>query len=977
MERKLSLGIDVGSTTVKAVVMDEERNVLYAKYVRHLSKVKETVLGQLQEISSTIGEGPYRVCFTGSAALGLSERAHLPFVQEVESAYLCIKTMYPSADCAIELGGEDAKIIFITGGLEQRMNGSCAGGTGAFIDQMATLLHVSLAELDQMALAADKAYPIASRCGVFAKTDVQAILNQGAKKEDVAFSIFDAVAEQTVAGLAQGREIAGNVLFLGGPLFYLKGLRKAFKLRLKLSDEQAIFPDDADTFMAKGASFYAMSMDDEPLTASQIANRIEIAPASTNLIHGSPLFKNENEYRAFLERHRDFDLEERDISSYEGKAYLGIDEGSTTTKVVLIGEDCSLLYSHYEPNQGLPIEKIVAQLKTIYERANPKLEIVSSAVTGYGEDLIISALGVDYGLVETLAHFKAASYFQPNVDFILDIGGQDIKCFKIKNQAIDSIMLNESCSSGCGSFLQSFAEALGYSVSEFSRLGLYAQSPVELGSRCTVFMNSSVKQAQRDGATFEDISAGLSRSVVKNALYKVIRVHDYHDLGRNIVCQGGTFLNDAVLRSFEQEIGFEVIRPSCAGIMGAFGAALYAKEKGGKGGLAKPEELENFTYTTMNTTCKGCTAHCALTMLRFPNKRVFISGNKCEKGAGRRPADNSLDIYAYKRKRLLELAENPASPRGKVGLPLSLVMHEQLPLWDTFFKKLGFATIVSPYSTRDLYRLGQKTIPSDTACYPAKLMHGHVEWLLAQGVDFIFYPSESYNVDEHRGDNHFNCPVVAYYGELIKKNVTSMKEEDFLDPFVDLNHPKKAIAALTESLARFGVSSSEIKVAFEEGMHAFKAYRDDVKAKGLEIISEARKQGKTIIVFASRPYHADPEVGHGIDKLVDSLGMALLSEDALPVPEKRVKTRVLNQWTFHSRLYDAANYVKDQPDMEIVQLVSFGCGVDAITSDEVRRILEDNGRLYTQLKIDEVSNLGAVKIRLRSLLSAVEERKAK
>ncbi|MCR5490642.1 MAG: acyl-CoA dehydratase activase [Bacilli bacterium] len=977
MERRLSLGIDVGSTTVKAVVMDGEKKVLYAKYTRHLSKVRETVLEQLKTISETIGEGPYHVCFTGSAALGLSERAHLPFVQEVESAYLCIKTMYPTADCAIELGGEDAKIIFITGGLEQRMNGSCAGGTGAFIDQMATLLNVSLSELDKMALEAEKAYPIASRCGVFAKTDVQAILNQGAKKEDVAYSIFDAVAEQTVAGLAQGREIAGNVLFLGGPLFYLKGLRKAFKERLKLSDEQAVFPSDADTFMAKGASFYAMSLDDAPLTTEQIANRIETAPSASGLIHGEPLFRNENEYRSFLERHHDFNLEEADISKYEGKAYLGIDEGSTTTKVVLIGEDCSLLYSHYEPNQGLPIEKIVAQLKIIYERANPKMEIVSSAVTGYGEDLIVSALGVDYGLVETLAHFKAASYFQPNVDFILDIGGQDIKCFKIKNQAIDSIMLNESCSSGCGSFLQSFAEALGYSVREFSRLGLYATSPVELGSRCTVFMNSSVKQAQRDGATFEDISAGLSRSVVKNALYKVIRVHDYHELGEHIVCQGGTFLNDAVLRSFEQEIGFEVTRPTCAGIMGAFGAALYAKEKGGKGGLAKPEELENFTYSTMNTICRGCTAHCPLTILRFPNGRTFISGNKCEKGAGRKPADTTLDIYAYKRKRLLALLDNPETPKFKVGLPLSLVMYEQLPLWDTFFKKLGFGTVVSPFSTRDLYRLGQKTIPSDTACYPAKLMHGHIEWLLKEGVDFIFYPSESYNVNEHRGDNHFNCPVVAYYGELIKKNVTSLKEENFIDPFVDLNNPKKAIESLTNALARFGVSQKAVKAAFSEGVDALKRYRADVKAKGSEIIAEARKQGKTIIVFASRPYHLDPEVGHGIDKLVDSLGMALVSEDALPVPEKRVKTRVLNQWTFHSRLYDAANYIKDQPDMEIVQLVSFGCGVDAITSDEVRRILEDAGRLYTQLKIDEVSNLGAVKIRLRSLLSAVEERKAK
>ena len=969
------LGIDVGSTTVKAVVMNRSGEVLYSNYVRHMSKVKETVLEELHYIYNLLGDAPYRMAFTGSAGLGLSERSHSPFVQEVECSLLHARIVYPKADVAVELGGEDAKVIFFTGGLEERMNGSCAGGTGAFIDQMAVLLDVKPNELDDLSLKAKKVYPIASRCGVFAKTDVQAILNQGAGKEDVAMSIFHAVADQTIAGLAQGREIKGNVLFLGGPFYFLKGLRKAFVDRLGLDEESAYFPEDSTTFVAKGAALYAKEHVTDEATLEQIIDRISAVTSVGDVLSGEMLFHDEKEYRDFLARHKDVDVKTGDLTKYKGNAYLGIDEGSTTTKVVLLSEDNRILYSHYEPNNGLPIDKIVAQLRYIYDHASPDLHIVSSAVTGYGEDLIRASLGVEHGIVETIAHFKAASFFEPNVDFILDIGGQDIKCFHIQNGAIDSIMLNEACSSGCGSFLSTFAQALGYDMADFAKLGLYAKAPVELGSRCTVFMNSSVKSAQRDGASVADISAGLSRSVVKNALYKVIRVHSAEELGEHIVCQGGTFLNDAVLRCFEMEIGHEVIRPSIAGLMGAFGAALYAKEHPSKSELISAEDLKNFSYSTIHSVCKGCTSHCGLTILRFPKGGSFISGNKCEKGAGRKVASDELDLYAWKRKKLESFREDQGEGKVTVGLPLSLGMVEQLPFWHTFFHALGMKTVVSPFSSRELYRNGQKTIPSDTACYPAKLMHGHIDALLKENVDAIFYPSESYNVNEKRSDNHFHCPVVAYYGELLRQNEPRLSSTPLLDPFISLNAAKKAVETLTESLSRFGVKKKDVAVAFEKGSEALKEYREQTKQKGKEVIAKAREEGKRIIVLAGRPYHVDPEVNHGIDKLLDTLGVAVLSEDALPFPFAPIHANVLNQWTYHARLFDAATLVASTEDMELVHLVSFGCGVDAITTDEVRSILERNGKLYTQLKIDEMANLGAVKIRIRSLLAAIAERR--
>ncbi len=969
----LLLGIDVGSTTVKTAVISPSGEKLFSHYERHYSKVQETCLKQLEMVRAAFPSQRFKVSLTGSAGLGLAEKAHLSFVQEVQGAFLAVEKYYPKTDVVIELGGEDAKIIFLTGGVEERMNGSCAGGTGAFIDQMAALLNVDVSELDRLALNYEKIYPIASRCGVFAKSDIQPLLNQGAKRENIAMSIFRSVVDQTLSGLAQGREIKGHVLYLGGPLHYLKGLQKAFTDRLGQQAE-GTFPEDAEVFMALGAALFAQKQKEE-MDISQIIASIKQAKLSDNIICGQPLFRNQEEYRKFLKEHEDFKIHRGDISSYEGKAYLGIDAGSTTTKLVLLGEDNQILFSSYDTNKGRPIDTIVKQLKQIYAVANPNLKIVSSAVTGYGEALIMASLKISYGLVETVAHYKAASYFEPDVDFIIDIGGQDIKCFRIRNHAIDSIMLNEACSSGCGSFIQAFANAIGMGVKDFAELGLLAPHPVELGSRCTVFMNSSVKQAQKEGATLADISAGLSSSIVKNAIYKVIRFRSVDELGNKIVCQGGTFLNDAILRAFEMETGKKVIRPSIAGLMGAFGAGLYAKEKGESGPIISKEELEKFTYSSLLTNCRGCGANCSLTIIRFNDSRSFISGNKCEKGEGKEIKSAELDLWDYKLKRLLKPIEQPAKPLGTVGLPLALAMYEQLPFWETFFAQLGFNVIVSGTSSRDLYFKGQHTIPSDTVCYPAKLMHGHVEELLEKKVDFIFYPTASYNLKEGYTTNHFNCPVVAYYGELLKKNNLSLTSENFFDPLVDLNNLRVTSRNLARAFKKYRLSRHCIYSALKEGEKALEAYRQDVRDKADWIIGKAREEHKPILVLAGRPYHLDPEVNHGVDKLINSLDMALISEDAVAARvDKTVKTHVLNQWTYHARLYEAASYVTTQKDMNFVQLVSFGCGLDAITTDEVREILEKGGKLYTQLKIDEVNNLGAVRIRLRSLKAAIEEK---
>ncbi len=970
------MGIDVGSTTVKVVAIDEQFNIIYKSYVRHYARVRETVLSELEKVRTRF-PGDYSVSITGSAGLGISQRSGINFVQEVQAAFIAIRKYYPDADAAIELGGEDAKIIFITGGTEQRMNGSCAGGTGAFIDQMATLLNVTVQEMDELALKAQKVYPIASRCGVFAKSDIQPLINQGAKKEDISASIFQAVVDQTVSGLAQGRRIKGKVLFLGGPLYFLKALRKAFVETLNLGDN-AIFPDDAPCFMAIGAALNSQA--NKPESLSSVIQKLANVRDSEEIETGEPLFTSKEEYADFVARHRATDLKFCDIATYKGEAYLGIDSGSTTTKLILITPDCRILYSHYQSNNGQPLDIVIEKLREIYKKTEGRVKIAASAVTGYGEDLIKAAIKADFGIVETVAHFKAALHFNPKVDFIIDIGGQDMKCFKIKNGAIDSIMLNEACSSGCGSFIQTFARAMGMEIDKFSQEGLFAKHPVELGSRCTVFMNSAVKQAQKEGASVQDISAGLSSSIVKNAIYKVIRAASADELGDNIVVQGGTFLNDAVLRSFEMETGKNVIRPGIAGLMGAFGAALYAKENiSGASTTMGEEELKDFSYKSLSTNCRACTSNCNINIITFGDGRKFVSGNKCERGAGLKPAADDLDIYSYKQGRLIECirGENKDSRKARVGLPLQLGMYEQLPLWAGFFESLGFEVVLSEKSSRKLYFKGQHTVASDTACYPAKLIHGHIESLLDMGVDFIFMPCESYNLDEHDSANHYNCPIVAYYPELLKANNERLNDGNFIMPYLDLNEEENTVKKLYALFKKYGISKKQVRAALGEGFARLESYHADIRAKGDEILQKATAAGKQIVILAGRPYHLDNEINHGINKLLTSLGMAVLSEDSVFEKGNYVKVNVLNQWTYHARLYRAAEFATWHENVNLVQLVSFGCGIDAITTDQLRAILEKGGKLYTQIKIDEINNLGVVKIRLRSMLAAIEEGKRK
>ena len=973
----LRIGIDIGSTTVKVVVLDEQNKLLFRSYERHYSKTRERACETLKSISGQLSGQRVKLVITGSAGLGVAKAAGLDFVQEVYATAAAVNTYIPDTDAVIELGGEDAKIIFFGGALEERMNGSCAGGTGAFIDQMATLMNVSVNELDSLSLKHEKIYPIASRCGVFAKSDIQPILNQGGRKEDVAASIFQAVVDQTVAGLTQGRELKGKIVFLGGPLHFLMGLRQRFVETLKLDGEHAVFPEDGDCFAAMGAALCAT--DYEPVPFEDALKRLEESrETNTSADTMPPLFDTQEEYDAFLARHNASRPPETDIHTYAGPAWLGMDAGSTTTKLALITADGGLLYTYYHSNLGNPVSIVLEQLKKIYELCGDRIQIKGAAVTGYGEDLIKNAFSCDLGLVETVAHYKAAAHFNPDVDFIIDIGGQDMKCFKIRNGAVDSIMLNEACSSGCGSFIETFAKALGSNIADFSKMGLFAKKPVNLGSRCTVFMNSSVKQAQKDGASVKDISAGLSISIVKNAIYKVIRAASADDLGQHIVVQGGTFLNDAVLRSFERELGREVTRPTIAGIMGAFGAALAARDLHlERSALLSSQDLEKFTHTAKPATCGLCTNHCSLTVNTFDGGRRFISGNRCSRPLGEEPHHlPDLMRYKYQKLRALHGKGEGDGSRGRIGIPFGLNMYENLPFWFTFFTKLNFEVVLSPESSRKLYLKGQRTIPSDTVCYPAKLLHGHVEALVEAGVDAVWYPCMSYNNDEGIGDNHYNCPVVAYYPELIAANVPSLKQTRFLDPYVGLWRHKdfgKRIAQLMHQ--EFGIPKKESAAAARAAYEAYEAYVHDVRATGKEYIDYARSHGLNIIVVCGRPYHIDPEINHGINDLITSFGFVLVTEDALSYLEGYAPRKVLNQWTFQSRMYNAARYVCTQPDMQVVQLVSFGCGTDAITTDEMRSILEDGDKLYTQLKIDDISNLGAVKIRIRSLMAAIDARK--
>jgi predicted CoA-substrate-specific enzyme activase len=969
------IGIDIGSTTVKTVVLSGDGELLFRAYERHSSKAREKAAQQLRGARGLLGGRAAAVVITGSAGLGVAKATGIRFVQEVYATAAAVREYVPDADAAVELGGEDAKIIFFGDNLEERMNGSCAGGTGAFIDQMATLLNVAAGELDELALRCEHIYPIASRCGVFAKSDIQPILNQGGRREDIAASIFQAVVDQTVTGLTQGRELTGKIVFLGGPLTYLKGLRLRFTSTLKLDSEHAVFPENADCFAAIGAAMLGESADAVPFDDTLAL--LERSAGQTTLTNTlQPLFATQGEYDEFTARHNAAAPPARDAGEYEGAGYLGIDAGSTTTKLALIAPDGGILYDYYGPNSGDPVSVVLKCLREIRERFDGRVDIKACATTGYGEDLIKNAFGADLGIVETMAHYRAARFFEPDVDFIIDIGGQDVKCFKIRGGAIDGIMLNEACSSGCGSFIETFARALGYGAAEFGRLGLFAQAPVDLGSRCTVFMNSSVKQAQKEGASIEAISAGLSVSVVKNAVYKVIRAASPEDMGSKIVAQGGTFLNDAVLRGFEREIGADVTRPAIAGLMGAYGAALTAMDSGlERSALLDSGALASFEHTARPTTCGGCTNRCALTVNTFSGGRRYISGNRCSKPLGIAP-ESAPNLMRYKYERLRAMCGKGAGTgaRGRIGIPFGLNIYEDLPFWFELFTRLNFEVALSPESSRAVYAKGQRTIPSDTVCYPAKLMHGHTESLIDEGVDAIFYPCMPYNFDEGISDNHYNCPVVAYYPELLQANLSRLRGVKFLAPYFGLHNPRGFEKRAGEFFhENFGIPAHETRAAVARAYEAYGGYKRDVLREGARTIERARAQGKRVIVAAGRPYHIDPEINHGIDALITSFGLALITEDAVPRAGGSHRRRVLNQWTYHARMYNAAMYVCGQPDAQLVHLVSFGCGTDAITSDELRDILETGGKLYTQLKIDDISNLGAARIRLRSLLAAMDD----
>ena len=967
-----SLGIDIGSTTAKLILMDNQKAV-YQDYRRHMSKTKQAVAEMLRELQEKFDIDEVCVSISGSAGMGLANAVGLPFVQEVFAAGEVVEKLAPDTKVVIEIGGEDAKVIFFNNGVDERMNGSCAGGTGAFIDQMAVLLNMTVDEMDTASLSTDCIYPIASRCGVFAKTDIQPLLNQGANKSDIAASIYQAVVNQTIAGLVQGRKIEGKVMFLGGPLYYCQGLKKRFYETLSLTEDTAVFPEYALYAVAMGAAMSASKS--EPIRLTDLIEQIENITDHQSHNDLLPLFVSEMEYNAFCHRHARASVSQTDISEYKGNAWLGIDSGSTTTKLVLIAEDKSILFSYYGSNKGNPVSLVREELQRIYQLCGDRITICGSSVTGYGEDLIRNAFHIDEGVVETIVHYTSAKHFQPDVDFILDIGGQDIKCFRIRNGAIDSIILNEACSSGCGSFIETFAKAMNYEVAEFARLGIYAEAPVNLGSRCTVFMNSAVKQSQKDGATVENISAGLSISVVKNAIYKVIRAVSPDELGKRIVVQGGTFHNDAVLRAFEQEIGVNVIRPSVAGLMGAYGAALHIM-RCKKSAILSEEELAGFTHASSLTVCRGCTNHCRLTINLFSDGQKFISGNQCQKGLGLSNTESLPNLYECKRDYIASL--KPISgKRGKIGIPLALSTYELATLWHALFTSLGFEVHFSKPSSRATYEKGQFTIPSDTACYPAKIMHGHMIELIEDGIAVLFYPGLTYNINEGASDNHYNCPVVAYYAELLKGNMDELQKVRFIYPYLSVNSPKELARTLYPCLHDLdtSITRSEVKRAVGIGFAAYKNYKARLMRSGEEAIEYARKNEKRIMILAGRPYHIDPEICHGIDKLASSLGFVVVSEDSVCHLASVQYVNVLDQWTFHARLYRAAAYAAEHDDTELVQLVSFGCGVDAITTDEVRSILERKNKYYTQIKIDEITNLGAVRIRLRSLLGALEERK--
>ena len=968
----MQIGLDIGSTTIKIAVLDDAGTLLFSKYQRHYSQIATRILELHRELMAKFPTlRTARLAISGSACIGIAESCGIQFVQEVFAEKICTEKLHPGTDAVIELGGEDAKILFLGRHFDARMNDSCAGGTGAFIDQMAALLNVETDKMNELAQQATTSYTIASRCGVFAKSDIQPLLNQGAAKSDLAASIFRAVASQAVTGLSKGRPIEGNVLYLGGPLTFMSCLRDSFD---KILNIKGVCPDNSLYYVAMGAAFCA----EHDVEFASLPVKLEAAIKTHTFEHMAPLFKDEAEYQAFHARHL---KDAVTISTPEKatQAFIGIDSGSTTIKIAVMSPAGELLDSFYQSNKGNPVVAVRDYLTDFYQKY-PHCQLLAGAVTGYGEDLIRHAFGMDYGIVETMAHFYAAHHLEPDVDFILDIGGQDMKCLKIHNGAIDNIFLNEACSSGCGSFLQTFAEILGYSAEEFAQIGLFADMPVDLGSRCTVFMNSSVKQAQKDGASVANISAGLSISIVKNALYKVIRPSSKAAIGQHIVVQGGTFLNDCVLRAFEQEMGLNVVRPNIAGLMGAYGAALYAQRRyqdnPKPSSIIKLAELKSFQHTVKGVTCGLCNNHCHLTINIFASGKRFISGNRCERPITHMAPQNDLNLYRQKLELLQALPNLDTPKRGVMGIPMGLNMYELLPFWQGLLNHLGFKVVTSPIEDKNIYRMGQNTIPSDTVCYPAKLMHGHIKWLLDQGIDHIFYPCMTYNISEQGTENCYNCPVVAYYPEVLHANMRELAKAHFFFDYLGLLHKKVLVQKLYELFHReyADITKKELHKAVDAAFAAYDAFEAQVKERGQRIITLARAQHKPIVVLAGRPYHIDPKVNHSIDRLITTMGAALVSEDAVSshiTPQKlNTDLHVLNQWTYHSRLYAAAKYVTENPDMHRIQLVSFGCGCDAITADECRRILEEHGRIYTQIKIDDIDNLGAAKIRIRSLFSA-------
>ena len=983
------LGIDIGSTTVKIAILDHDNTILFSDYERHYANIQETLAGLLQKAFSELGELEVSPMITGSGGLTLAKHLDVPFTQEVIAVSTSLQYYAPQTDVAIELGGEDAKIIYFEGGnVEQRMNGICAGGTGSFIDQMASLIQTDATGLNEFAKDYKAIYPIAARCGVFAKTDIQPLINEGATREDLSASIFQAVVNQTISGLACGKPIRGHVAFLGGPLHFLSELKAAFIRTLNLDKEHAITPDNSHLFAAIGS---ALNYKEESVTTLQsLIDRLSTGiKMEFEVARLDPLFKDQAEYDAFIERHSDNHVETADLASYEGNCYLGIDAGSTTTKIALVSEDGKLLYSFYSNNNGSPLATAIRSIQEIYSLLPKKAKIVHSCSTGYGEALLKAALMLDEGEVETVAHYYAAAFFDPKVDCILDIGGQDMKCIKIKNQTVDSVQLNEACSSGCGSFIETFAKSLNFSVQDFAKEALFAQNPIDLGTRCTVFMNSKVKQAQKEGATVADISSGLAYSVIKNALFKVIKLSDAKDLGENIVVQGGTFYNDAVLRSLETIAGVEVTRPDIAGIMGAFGAALIARERHESNyqtSMLTIEQINELTYTTKLSRCKGCTNHCLLTINRFSDNRQYITGNRCERGLGKeKNKENIPNLFEYKNKRIFDYTPltKEEAKRGTVGIPRVLNMYENYPFWAVFFRKLGFSMVLSPQSTRKIYELGIDSIPSESECYPAKLVHGHIAWLISKNVDFIFYPSIPYERNEFPdANNHYNCPIVTSYSENIKNNVDEITngEVRFLNPFMAFTNEetlsKQLVATFTAD--GFEIPEAEIRDAASEAWKELAMTRLEMQKKGEEVLRYMEENGKRGIVLAGRPYHVDPEINHGIPELINSYGICVLTEDSVShLGNLERPLIVMDQWMYHSRLYSAANFVKTRDDLDMIQLNSFGCGLDAVTTDCVSDILTGSDKIYTCLKIDEVNNLGAARIRIRSLLSALRVKEKK